>query len=278
MVTRTAGVIGWPVTHSLSPVIHETWAQREGRAIRYERLAVEPDDAAFRDAIERLVREGWKGANVTLPHKERALAIADEASGEARAAGAANMLTFSGRAIRADNSDIIGFAQAVAEAGVKPSRALLLGAGGAARGVAIALERRLGVKNIVVANRTRARAEDVARLCGGAVVDWEARADALDGADLLVNATSLGMAEHDPLDIDLTRLSPGAAVADIVYVPLETPLLRAARAKGCTGIDGLAMLMHQAVPAYEAWLGATALVDAGLRARLEAALRLRSNP
>lgn len=278
MVTRTAGVIGWPAKHSLSPVIHETWARREGRAIRYERLAVAPDDGSFRDAIARIVRDGWKGANVTLPHKERALAIADEASGEARAAGAANMLTFSGRAIRADNSDIAGFAQAVAETGVRPSRALLLGAGGAARGVAIALERRLGVHEIMIANRTATRAGDVARLCGGAVIDWDDRAEALEGIDLLVNATSLGMAGVGPLDIDLGRLSPRAIVADIVYVPLQTPLLKAARARGCMLVDGLSMLMHQAVPGYQAWLGATADVDADLRARLEAALRLRSNP
>lgn len=275
MVIRRAAVLGWPVEHSLSPLIHKTWGEREGREIAYDSIAVEPTDEAFRAAIARLSAEGYKGANVTLPHKERALAICDEASGEARAAGAVNMLTFAKRRVVADNSDIAGFAAAVAETGAKARSALILGAGGAARGVAVALRRHLGVTRIVIANRTRARAEQVARIVDAESIDWARAADALGAADLLVNTTSLGMTGEPPLDLDLARLSPGAIVADIVYAPLETPLLAAARLRGLTTIDGLAMLMHQAAAGYRAWLGNDAVVDADLRARLVAALKAR---
>jgi shikimate dehydrogenase len=272
---RKAGVIGWPVSHSLSPLIHRAWGVREGRAVQYDAVAVAPGDEAFRAAIARLAAAGFKGVNVTLPHKERALSIADEASGEARAAGAANMLTFARRRILADNSDIAGFAAAIGETGRRPGAALILGAGGAARGVAIALKQRLGATRIIIANRTRARADAVARLVDGESIDWRSRDTALAGVDLLVNTTLLGMTGEALLDIDLAALSPGAVVADIVYSPLETPLLRAARAKGCVGVDGLAMLMHQAAFGYRAWLGSTAIVDGDLRARLVAALEAR---
>ncbi len=275
MVTRRAGVIGWPVAHSLSPLIHGIWAAREGRGIRYDAIPVEPDDASFRVAIERLAQEGYKGVNITLPHKERALALADEASGEARAAGAANMLTFGKRRLFADNSDIAGFAAAIEETGKAPRSALILGAGGAARGVAIALRRRLDVSAIAVANRTRAKAETVAMLVEGETIDWAERGRALSRIDLLVNTTSLGMTGEPPLEIDLAALAETATVADIVYAPLETPLLKAARLQGCAVIDGLAMLMHQAAFGYRAWLGNAAAVDADLRARLEAALLAR---
>jgi shikimate dehydrogenase len=275
MVTRRAGVIGWPVKHSLSPLIHRTWGARERRAISYEAIAVEPDDDAFSAAIERLAADGYKGVNVTLPHKERALQIADEASGEARAAGAANMLTFAKRRLLADNSDIAGFAAAVEETGRIPASALILGAGGAARGVTVALARRLGVKTITIANRTRARAEEVARLVDADTIEWTSRAHALGDVDLLVNTTSLGMTGEPPLEIDLARLPRHAIVADIVYSPLETPLLAAARARGLAVTDGLSMLMHQAAFGYRAWLGNDAVVDADLRARLVAALDAR---
>ncbi|MFN3958510.1 MAG: shikimate dehydrogenase [Parvularculaceae bacterium] len=272
---RKAGVVGWPVGHSLSPVIHATWAAREGRQIAYEAIPVEPSYDTFKAAIERLILEGYAGVNVTLPHKERAMGLCDDASEEARAAGAANMLTFSGRRIHAHNSDIAGFAASLEEAGVRPRTALVLGGGGAARGVAIALKRLAGARKIMIANRTAHRARHLALLVDGEAIDWEARSDAVGGVDLLVNATSLGMTGEAPLDIDLARLPRGAAVADIVYSPLETPLLAAARARGATLVDGLSMLMHQAAIGYRAWLGSTAVVDAELRARLVAALKAR---
>jgi len=275
---RKAGVVGWPVGHSLSPLIHQTWAAREGRVIAYEAVPVPPDDGSFKQAIERLILEGYKGVNVTLPHKERAMGLCDEASPEARAAGAANMLTFGGRRIEAHNSDIAGFAAALEEAGVRPQRALILGAGGAGRGVAVALKRLAGVREILIANRTGHRARHLALLVDGAAIGWEARSDALSTIDLLVNATSLGMSGAPALEIDLARLPRGAAVADIVYSPLETPLLAAARGRGATIIDGLSMLMQQAAVAYRAWLGSTAAVDNDLRARLVAALKARRAP
>lgn len=274
---RKAAVLGWPVGHSLSPLIHATWAAREGRQITYEAIPVAPDDASFNSAIEKLISDSYKGCNITLPHKERALVIADEASAEARAAGAANMLTFGGRRVVADNSDIAGFAAALEEAGVRPRRALILGAGGAARGVAIALKRMIGAHMICVANRTAARARHLALLVSGEAIDWTEKDLVLGDIDLLVNTTSLGMTGEPRLEIDLSRLPRSAAVADIVYSPLETPLLAAARAKGAAAIDGLSMLMHQAAFGYRAWLGSTAVVDADLRARLEAALSARSN-
>ncbi len=273
---RRAGVLGWPVAHSLSPLIHATWAAREGISIDYKPIAVAPDDSAFREAIGRLSDDGFRGVNVTLPHKERALGCADQASEEATAAGAANMLTFTEGRIVADNSDIAGFAAAIMKTGRVPRSALILGAGGAARGVAIALARRLGAASIFVANRTRARADDVAALAGGAAIDWRAREAALADIDLLVNTTSLGMTGEPPLDLNLDALPHGAVVADIVYAPLETPLLAAARVRGCMAIDGLSMLMHQAAVGYRAWLGTTAAVDADLRARLEQALAGRA--
>lgn len=273
---RKAAVVGWPVGHSLSPLIHATWAEREGRQVTYEAIPVAPDDASFRSAIEALIRDSYRGCNVTLPHKERALAIADEASAEARAAGAANMLTFGGRRVLADNSDIAGFAAALDERGVRPRRALILGAGGAARGVAIALKRLFGAHLIRVANRTSSRGRHLALLVDGEAIDWTEKDNALGDIDILVNTTSLGMTGQPPLDIDLSRLPRSAAVADIVYSPLETPLLAAARAKGATAIDGLSMLMHQAAFGYRAWLGSAAVVDADLRARLEGALKARN--
>jgi shikimate dehydrogenase len=188
------------------------------------------------------------------------------------------MLTFGGRRIIADNSDIAGFAAALDDAGVRPRRALILGAGGAARGVALALGRVSGAALIRIANRTADRAQTLARLIDGEAIAWADRSAALADIDLLVNTTSLGMTGEPPLDIDLAGLGRDAAVADIVYSPLETPLLAAARAKGATAIDGLSMLMHQAAFGYRAWLGSTAVVDADLRARLVAALKARASP
>lgn len=272
---RLAAVIGWPVAHSLSPLIHATWAAREGANVYYVPVAAGPASAAFVEVIDALRTAGFRGVNVTLPHKEAALAYATAASEEARAAGAANMLTFGDGGIYAENSDIFGFAAALEEAGGARRSAMIIGAGGAARGVAIALSKRCGVKSIAVVNRTRARAEEVAALVGADVIDWTKRNERVAEVDIVVNATSLGMAMHPPLDIDARAIDPAAVVCDIVYAPLETPLLRTARARGCRTVDGLSMLMHQAAPGYRKWLGAVAEVDADLRARLEDALAAR---
>lgn len=271
---RLAGVFGWPVAHSLSPLIHSTWAAREGANARYDAIAVEPDDEAFRKRIDELRAEGYAGVNVTIPHKERALKLADRTSDAARTIGAANMLTFSGDGVIAENSDALAVEAIILALAKRPQSALVLGAGGAARGVLFALMK-TGMSHVVLTNRTRARAEDIASIAAAEAIDWADRNAALGEADLVINATSLGMRGQPPLDLDHDRLKPGAVVFDIVYAPLETPLLAAARARGLETIDGLEMLMRQAAPGYLRWLGTRADVDADLRARLEAALRAR---
>jgi len=269
--TKLAGVVGWPAAHSLSPVIHSTWAAREGAPARYNALAVEPTDEAFCKRINELRAQGYVGVNVTIPHKERALKIADRASDAALAIGAANMLTFSGGKIFAENSDATAAEAIIRELTPFPGTALVLGAGGAARGVLYAMKR-AGVRRILLSNRTKRRATEIADVGAAQVVDWTRRAAAASEADLVVNATSLGMNGAPPLDLDVQPLKQSAVIFDIVYAPLETPLLRAARARGLKTIDGLEMLMRQAVPGYLRWLGTRAEVDEDLRARLEAAL------
>jgi shikimate dehydrogenase len=273
---RLAAVIGWPAAHSLSPLIHATWAARERVNSYYIPVAASPTYEGFARVADGLRAAGFKGVNVTLPHKENALRYAGSASEEAKAAGAANMLTFDEAGVFAENSDIFGFASALNEVVAEKRSALVIGAGGAARGVVLALARRCGVSRISVVNRTREKSDAVAALVGGAAIDWAKRNDAIAGVDVVVNATSLGMARHPPLDIDARAIDAGAVVCDIVYAPLETPLLKAARAGGRRTVDGLSMLMHQAAPGYRKWLGAKADVDADLRERLEQALAARS--
>lgn len=271
---RLAAVVGWPIAHSLSPVIHRHWADREGVNAHYIPVAAADGDA-FQRVVGALRTLGFAGCNVTHPYKEHALRLADDASPTARRAGAANMLTFVGDRVFADNSDVAGFADSLREHQISMgSRVVLLGAGGAARAALLALEA-LGARDVAVVNRDPARAQQAARLIGAAVRPWSDRSTALDGASLLVNATSLGMSGGAPLDIDLARLPAGAAVVDMVYVPLETALLAAARAQGARAIDGLSMLMHQAAYGYRAWLGEAAPVSPDLRARLLEALSAR---
>lgn len=275
---RTAGVVGWPIAHTLSPLIHQTFAAREGVDAVYIPIAAEPGFEAFSRAMKALESAGFRGVNVTIPHKENALRYAASASDEAKRAGAANMLSFGPEGCYAENSDIAGFSSALDE--VPPpdearARAVILGAGGAARGVVIALQDR-GFADIVIANRTGEKAGALAREFGLKSAPWEDRSKILAGARLIVNTTSLGMAGEPPLQISLDALPRNAIVADIVYKPLETRLLAVARARGHATVDGLSMLMHQAVPAYKRWLGSVAEVDADLRARLEAALAARN--
>lgn len=272
---RRAAVVGWPVSHSLSPLIHQIWAAREGIAARYDAIAVEPTDEAFRRRIDELRGEGLAGVNVTIPHKERALGVATKATPAAKVIGAANMLSFIDDEIIAANSDADAVEAIVSMLPVRPATALVLGAGGAARAILYAL-RTSKIPKIVIANRTHARADAIAPVGGAQIIDWNARNEALAECDLLINATSLGMTGQGPLDIDLSILRQSAVVFDTVYSPPETPLLKAARARGLKTVDGLEMLMRQAVPAYLAWLGSRAVVDADLRAGLEAALKARA--
>jgi shikimate dehydrogenase len=259
---RLAGVIGWPVAHSRSPLLHGTWLARYGIDGAYVPLAVRPEH--FAACVVSLMRMGFAGANVTIPHKETAFALCDDVASSARRAGAVNTLVFREGRIEGSNTDGIGFMENLRAHGVDPSAgpALVLGAGGAARAIGAALLD-AGV-TVRFCNRTAERATRLAAEIGGVVVGWEARAQALRDHALVVNTTSLGMAGHQALDLDLDRAPAGLAVADIVYVPLETPLLAAARAGGLRAVEGLGMLLHQAVPGFAAWFGVTPVVDAAL--------------
>lgn len=267
-----ACLIGWPAAHSRSPLIHHYWLRTLGIEGGYVIEAVPPDE--FRDFVFRLSLRGFVGANVTLPHKERALALSkpDE---RARAVGAANTLWYEDGELRSTNTDIEGFINnldACAPGWDRAEDALVLGAGGASRAVVFGLLER-GIKRVHLANRTLARAQALAGQFGDVhPVAWEAVGEVLPRAGLLVNTTSLGMHGQPPLVIDLALLPPHAVVADLVYVPLQTPLLAAARARGLQVADGLGMLLHQAVRGFELWFGQRPQVTPELRALVEADL------
>jgi shikimate dehydrogenase len=271
---RAACLIGWPAAHSRSPLIHHYWLRKLGIEGGYNIEAVPPE--GFAGFLQRLSVHGFIGANVTLPHKERALALTlpDE---RARAVGAANTLWYEGNELRSTNSDIEGFINnldASAKGWDAAEDALVLGAGGSSRAVVFGLLER-GIKRVHVANRTAERAQALADQFGQAVhaVRWEEIGQLLPRSGLLVNTTSLGMHGQPPLDLDLGPLPPQSVVADLVYVPLETRLLSAARARGLRTADGLGMLLHQAVRGFELWFGRRPEVTAELRALVEADLR-----
>lgn len=259
---RLAGVLGWPVAHSRSPRLHGTWLARHCIDGAYVPLPVRPED--FSDCVRALPRMGFAGANITIPHKEAAFAICDRLDVTAERAGAVNTLVFEGGSVSGSNTDGTGFLANLRAHGVDPSRgpALVLGAGGAARAVGAALiEAGAGV---ALCNRTEARGRYLAATLGARTIPWDARHAALADHALLVNTTSLGMEGQPPLDLDLSRAAPDLAVADLVYVPLETDLLAAAGALGLVAVEGLGMLLHQAVPGFAAWFGVTPEVDAAL--------------
>ena len=256
---RLAGVLGWPVAHSRSPLLHNFWLEKYGIDGAYVPLPARPEDLAR--AVAGLRAAGLAGANVTIPHKEAALALCDTLDDAARRAGAVNTLVFSRGKIHGSNTDGAGFLANLAAHGVAADGpALLLGAGGAARAIAGALMAR-GAR-VTVANRSPDRAEALrSTLPGLATVAWEAREPALADHALLVNTTSLGMEGQPALPLDLSRAAPWLAVADIVYVPLTTPLLAQAAARGLRTVPGLGMLLHQAVPGFSAWFGIVPAVD-----------------
>lgn len=266
-------IIGHPVAHSRSPLIHGRWLADHGLAGSYERVDVAPADLP--GFVERLRRGEFTGGNVTVPHKEAMLALVDEASEAARAIGAVNTLWRNGTRICGDNTDVSGFLDhldaTVPGWGKTTGTALVLGAGGAARGIAFGLKAR-GVGRIVLVNRSRARADDLAAALGSPLeaADWEQRDRLVGEADLIVNTTALGMHGQPPLELDLAALRPGTIVDDIVYVPLQTPLLREAVRQGGVPVDGLGMLLHQAVPGFARWFGVTPIVTPALRALIEA--------
>jgi shikimate dehydrogenase len=271
---RAACVIGWPARHSRSPLIHNYWIKQHGLDAEYRREAVPPE--GFARFLQQLRERGYVGANVTLPHKEQALACS-QPDERAKRVGAANTLWFEGDTLRSTNTDVEGFLgnldaqtpgwdQAL-------DTALVLGAGGAARAIAGGLLAR-GVARIYVANRSFERAIALQERFGSAIepVQWDEANAVMAGCGLLVNTTSLGMGGQPPLALDLMALPASAVVGDIVYAPLETRLLAAAKARGMRTADGLGMLLHQAVRGFSLWFGVTPHLTPELRALIEADL------
>lgn len=270
---RAACLIGWPAAHSRSPLIHHYWLRQLGIEGGYAIESVPPE--GFAEFVLHLKTHGYVGANVTIPHKERALQLT-EPDARARAVGAANTLYTEGDVLRSTNTDVEGFIDnldASAPGWDETKHALVLGAGGSSRAVVFGLLER-GFTRIAVANRSIERAQALRELFGDRVVPiaWSEIGAALPGAGLVVNTTSLGMKGQPPLDLDLSPLAADAVVADLVYVPLETGLLKAARARGLRTADGLGMLLHQAVRGFDLWFGARPHVTPELRALIEADL------
>jgi shikimate dehydrogenase len=262
--TRLAGIGGWPVTHSRSPRLHGFWLRRHGIDGAYVPLPIKAED--FATAVHGLRAAGFRGLNVTQPHKLAAFAVCDVVDDTARRAGAVNTIVFAEDGIHGSNTDGSGFVAHLRASGVDPAAGpvLLLGAGGGARAVAAAMQD-AGAR-VTIANRSAEPAAALARdLPGLSVIPWDARDAALADHALLVNATSLGMQGKPELTLDLDRAARELAVADIVYVPLETKLLAAARERGMRAVDGLGMLLHQAGFGFAAWFGVKPVVDDELR-------------
>ncbi len=269
---KVAGVMGWPIGHSKSPALHNYWINELKLDGAYVPLAVKPEDLAT--ALRALPALGFAGVNLTVPHKEEALRVVDEIDEIAKRIGAINtiIVTTDGK-LRGTNTDAFGF-MANLKAGApqysaSAAPAVVLGAGGAARAVCAALVD-AGCTEVRLLNRNRERAETLAARMGKAVCvrDWAARSQELSAAGLVVNTTTLGMTGQPALEIDLAALPTTAIVHDIVYAPLETPLLAAGRARGNHVVDGLGMLLYQAQPAFQAWFGVKPEVTPGLRTHI----------
>ncbi len=268
--------MGWPVMHSRSPQLHNYWFAQYGLPGTYVPLAIAPD--RLERALRALPALGFAGCNLTIPHKEAALNMVDEIDRAAARIGAINCVV-----VRADgtlhglNTDGFGFIQSILEADrawrADQGPAVVIGAGGASRAILWSLVER-GAREIRLSNRTAERAQALAGEIGAPVraLPWRDRHDALRDAALLVNTTSQGMTGQPPLELDLTGLPSGATVCDVVYTPLETPLLAAARQRGCRTVDGLGMLLHQARPAWKEWFGIEPEVTPDLRAMIAASL------
>ena len=271
-----AGVMGWPVMHSRSPKLHNYWFERYGLAGTYVPLAIQPE--GLERALRALPALGFAGCNLTIPHKEQALRIVDHADERARRIGAISCVTVNADgSLTGTNNDWYGFVENLREAfpgwRADAGPAVVMGAGGASRAVVDALIHE-GAKEIRLINRTRARAEALAAALGGpvSVLGWDERHSALEGAALLVNTTSQGMVGNPPLDLSLDALPRTAEVCDIIYIPGETPLLKAARERGARTVNGLGMLLHQGRPAWRSWFDREVEVTAELRALIEATI------
>ncbi len=265
-----AGVIGHPVAHSRSPKLHGHWLKTYGLAGHYVPMDVAPAD--LETVLQTLPKAGFVGANVTVPHKEAALRIADHVSDRASVIGAANTLVFrADGSIHADNTDGYGFMENLRSGApdwnAKDGPAVVFGAGGASRAILSALSD-AGVPEIILTNRTRTRADHLKEEFGQriTVVDWVQAGNVIENAEFVVNTTSLGMQGQPELRVPLDGLQPGTVVTDLVYTPLKTGLLRQAEQAGCTVVDGLGMLLHQAVPGFERWFGTRPEVTEDTRA------------
>jgi shikimate dehydrogenase len=267
-MTRKACVIGWPIAHSRSPLIHGYWLRKYAIDGTYTKEAVTPDELDV--FVGSLGDNGFAGCNVTVPHKVRVLDLVCTADAAARSIGAANTLWFEDGELHACNTDAYGFLANLDESApgwdASGRRPLVLGAGGAARAIVYALMER-GVAEIDLVNRTRARAEDLARHFGSSIQvdDWDSRDRRAGSAGLIVNTTTLGMAGAGTLDFNISAADPGAVVCDLVYSPLRTRLLEEANARGLRTVSGLGMLLHQAVPGFEKWFGVRPEVTDELR-------------
>lgn len=266
--------MGWPVAHSRSPRLHGFWLKQYGIDGTYVHLPVAPEDLPA--ALGKLGADGFAGVNLTVPHKEAALSLVDEISPQAARIGAINTIFMRGRRLHGTNTDAYGFITAL-RAGAPDydpgkSPAVVIGAGGAARAVCTALQD-TGCPEVRLVNRTRERAEKLAGYLGRPVIAdaWENRHQLIENAGVLINCTTMGMTGQPALDLDLARLPSTAVVNDIVYTPLETPLLAAARARGNPVVDGLGMLLYQAQAGFEGWFGVKPAVTPELRAHVLAA-------
>ncbi len=256
-----SGVIGHPIAHSISPQLHNYWLKKYSIAGEYKAYDVSENDLP--DFIRNLSKKSFAGCNVTVPHKETLFKLIDEADALAMRVEAVNTIIVRNNKLCGTNTDIHGFSENIKPYISKKNKAVILGAGGAAKAVIAALKD-LNFREIIIANRSRAKADNLAIKYSVDSADWNNRANILPDADLLINTTSLGLAGKEQLEIDLSALPAEAVVTDIVYNPLITPLLAAAKARGNIIVDGLGMLIHQAAPGFAAWFGVMPEVNSQL--------------
>jgi len=264
------GVIGFPIKHSKSPIIHNHWIAQHGLEGEYKAIEIAPEN--LKSGVQALIDEGYAGFNVTIPHKQEIFKLCESVDDVAQAIGAVNTVVIKNGRLHGTNTDAFGFIENVHQSafGVdfmhRPC--VVLGAGGAARAVVYGLIE-TGAKEIIITNRTKEKAYEVATMSGIVrVADWEERSKILQGSGFLVNTTSLGMSGKELLEIDLSALPEGAVVSDIVYAPLMTPLLKDAESKGHQIVTGIGMLLHQARPAFEKWFGVLPDVDETLEKKV----------
>jgi len=266
-----AAIIGHPVTHSKSPLIHNHWIAKHGLSGEYGRVDIAPEN--LKEGVQKLVGEGYAGFNVTVPHKQGIFKLCDHVDDTAQKIGAVNTVVIKDGKLHGTNTDAFGFIENVRQSvfGLDLTYApcIVLGAGGAARAVVYALIE-AGAQDIIITNRTMDKAEDIATMNADIihVAAWEKRNEILKEAGFVVNTTALGMSGKDALEMDLSELPSTAVVSDIVYAPLETELLKAAKARGNQTVTGIGMLLHQARPAFEQWFGVLPEVDAELEAKV----------